>query len=363
MTQASRIPTRSLPALAGLVLFAAAAPAQYVNPSVRPGYTAPVPNGRLAPVAPPAARAPGYVARPYPVPVPAYGGYGYGIGNAQGSYLSGASDVINAQGNYWIQREQSRQQREVTKQARVDTQRKIFDEWQYEQSRTPSYMETKMKNEAGKLQMMRISPTETAIRNGDAANTLLTAIQRAPVSPGGGPNVPLSPGVLAAVNVSDGRTYGPGLLRNGGKLTWPTALRTEGYQDIRESFDTMMPKAVTQARSGQLDPGLSRDLGAAWKDLQARMQGAAKSASFTDWVAARAFADQLGSAVDMLTGPNATSYLDGSWMPKGDNVGALVDNLTNSGLKFGPATQGGEGAYSGLYRALLAYDRAVNGGP
>jgi hypothetical protein len=40
-------------------------------------------------------------------------------------------------------------------------------------------------------------------------------------------------------------------------------------------------------------------------------------------------------------------------------VGELVADMTRNGLRFGPATDGGENAYSALYQSLLAYDSAL----
>ena len=40
-------------------------------------------------------------------------------------------------------------------------------------------------------------------------------------------------------------------------------------------------------------------------------------------------------------------------------VTGLVNEMTRNGLKFAPASDGGENAYNALYQSLLAYDSAL----
>src|SRR5262249_4018138 len=80
----------------------------------------------------------GYV--PYPVPFPTAGYYG-SYGDPYGGYLSGASQVINAQGGYLKDVQQAYLTKEQVNQAKIQTKRAAFDEWLYEKANTPTLEE------------------------------------------------------------------------------------------------------------------------------------------------------------------------------------------------------------------------------
>src|SRR5262249_53309293 len=71
-----------------------------------------------------------------PTPLyPYYPGYYY---DPYAGYLSGAADVINAQGQFMVSTQQAYLQREQVRQARLDNRRRAFDEYLYERERRPT---------------------------------------------------------------------------------------------------------------------------------------------------------------------------------------------------------------------------------
>jgi hypothetical protein len=67
-----------------------------------------------------------------------YGNPYYPSYDPYGGALRGAADVVNAQGKFMVSREQAFSIREQTRQAKIDTRRRLFDEYQYERSNTPT---------------------------------------------------------------------------------------------------------------------------------------------------------------------------------------------------------------------------------
>src|SRR5262249_52715944 len=97
-------------------------------------------NPGTAPHAPPqtsagsgAAAPPGGGFVPAPAPPPAYPGYPYQVMTPAGSYLTGASNVINSQGQFLISKQQAAVTQQEAEQAKLDTRRKTVEQWQYEQ--------------------------------------------------------------------------------------------------------------------------------------------------------------------------------------------------------------------------------------
>src|SRR3954470_8617379 len=92
-----------------------------------------------------------YVARPYGYN-PYYQNPYYPPGGGAGNYLSGAADYNRSQGDVAIQFENAKQINEQTKQMKLDTKKKAFDEMMYEKANTPTYTETLTKDKMMFLQ-------------------------------------------------------------------------------------------------------------------------------------------------------------------------------------------------------------------
>lgn len=81
--------------------------------------------------------------------------------------------------------------------------------------------------------------------------------------------------------------------------------------------------------------------------------------SCNDYVKAMRYTNQLLEAVRVLPEQGAANYLNGRWQARGNTVGELVNDMTRNGLRFAPAADGGESAYTALYHYVLAYDSAL----
>lgn len=288
------------------------------------------------------------------------GGYGYPQMTPGYGYLSGASEVINSQAQFMLSQQEADLKKEQVKQAKLDTSRKTWDEWKYEQSIMPTAEEQRLKREKAEVDRARGNPPSIDVWSGDAMNTLLTDIQKLQGAGTPGPNVPLPTEVVKQLNLTDGRSPGPGLLRDGGALTWPYSLENEVFQADRKRMDGLMAQAVGQARSGKrVEPKIIRDLQTTEDSLRAQLKSSIHDLTPTQGVEARRYLNDLHDTARTLQDPNVSKYFGGQWSAKGNSVAELVDEMTRQGLKFAPATDGDQAAYTAVYKAMVSYDRAL----
>jgi hypothetical protein len=281
-----------------------------------------------------------------------------------GSYLSGASDVINSQANFMISKQQANLIQQQAEQARVDTRRKQYEQWQWERSQAPTLEDVRQEAYMENLRRARNNPPDTEIWSGAALNTLLGTIQRTSAANGiQGPTVPIDESIVKQINVTTGATNTTsgsiGMLR-GGKLDWPAALRAETFSAHRGQIDQSVADAVNQIMaSGQANADTVSSLTRAVTGLRSDLRAQIAEISTADYVRALRYINGLRDATGQLTSPSAANYLSGRFQPRASTVGELVDQMTQNGVRFAPATPGNENAYSALYQSLIAYDAGL----
>jgi hypothetical protein len=290
------------------------------------------------------------VVNPYYNP---YYGRGYGAGN----YLSGAADYNRSYSDVAVQFEKAKQLNEQTKQMKLDTKRKAFDEMMYEKANTPSYLETLTQDKMMYLQRVMSYPTKGEIANGTTLNTMMPLLQSLLEVGTPGPPIRLVKPALADLNVSINGTSSVGLFRNGGKIFWPIGLR--GPQ--QKKLDKLFPEAYKAVLDGSLDDKLMMPIRSEMKsmrlDLRDRMlkEQVAPSA----YMQGIDFYNFLELSVNALERPDARKQLDGTYAALGNNVQELVDYMTAAGLKFSPAVPGSENSYQSVHDAFVRYARTA----
>jgi hypothetical protein len=339
-------------ALAAGVGFAQPLPAQ---PQGGPAQVGPGGNSaafRQYPSAPPM-----YPTNPY---VPPYGTINYN--GPYGGYMTGTSDVINSQGNFAIQQQQAVMEREKIKQARIDTRRQTLDEDLYERAVKPTAEDDAERARLQAFQWARNDPPLTTIWSGYALNELLNAIQRQQAQglPHGG-DTPLAPDILPHINVTGGQTSANvALLKNGGRLRWPYALSGSPFTEDRQKLDKLAQAAYQQAGSGNVDPNTIQQMTTSVNNLGNELRQNVANMEPNDYIAAKRYVSELNSTLTALQNPDVANYVNGSWQPKGQTVGQLVQYMTSQGLRFAPALPAGQAAYVALQRAMAAYYTGPN---
>jgi hypothetical protein len=295
--------------------------------------------------------------RTAPAPVPYYPWGWYGIyPDPYGGGLSGAADAIAAQGQFQIDFQHARLLNQEVERSKMDTRRRQWEEWLYEREHTPTVEDIRERQRMENLRRARNNPPFAEIWSGQALNDLLEAVQRQQAHNGPGPVIALDDETLQRINVTSGVTpAGAGLLRDGGRLRWPFALQEKHFAEARKRVDELMARAVQQAQSGQADAETLRELTDTINKLRAEVRNRIDTVSINDNVVARRYLNDLDGAVRALQSPNVGQYLSGRWAARGRTVGELVAEMSRQGLRFAPATDGDEAAYTALHRALANY--------
>src|SRR5262249_30174110 len=120
---------------------------------------------------------------------------------------------------------------------------------------------------------------------------------------------------------SNGQPAGPGgvdvfltasgVPNDGGRLKWPTALRTTGApedEELRRQTEALFQVAALQAQSGKVNPRLTQELTRVIRDLRVRLAADNERKVLTPAVfeEARRFLDRLERAPELLERALAT---------------------------------------------------------
>jgi hypothetical protein len=305
----------------------------------------------------------------YPMPAPSSGGGGgygpwgwggYGSINRYEGYLNGAANVTLANAEYQTITQQARLVREQANQTHLDTRKKTIEQRQWELAQMPDPEEERQKDMYRALNRARNNPPAVEIWSGDALNSMLTAFQGAQSHGIKGPLVPLPPDLVRHINVSTGVTRGStGLLKAGGKLSWPFILRQPMFDADRAAVTKPLEQAVRQAPTGEVDVATINSLDKGIQQFQAEVDAKIADLTPDQYTEAMRYLKELKGGTNVLKQSDVSKYFGASGTAQGNNVAELVAHMTRNGLKFAAAVSGDEPYYSSLYQAMVAYDNGI----
>lgn len=345
-----------------LLTLASSAKAQnrQVNPSTAP-QAPPQTTAGSGPAAPPGG---GFV--PAPAYPPGYG-YPYQVMSPAGSYLTGASNVINSQGQFLISKQQAAVTQQQAEQAKLDTRRKTVEQWQYEQALQPTLAEVQAKAVNEGYEQMRGNPPAARIWSGEALNTLLRHIQQTQSYLSGMPSIPLDPRQVRKIRFTDGTNRGDvSLFAQGPKIDWPFPLRGPEFQQNREKIEALSADVVRQAGGGEVDYNTIKAIQGTAAVMVDDLKDHIDDFTPSDYMKAKRFLNDLSKGARGLGGPNAVAELKSQSAPPVGTVDQLVGLMTSRGLFFAPAKDGDEAVYTALFQSLRAFDAGSSqmvGGP
>lgn len=300
---------------------------------------------------------PGYSS---PGSMPPYGGYYPYYQDPFSGYLSGAAQVIQAQGQFMMQQEQAMTLREQRRHMQIDTHRRILEEWVYERNLLANLPDPRDVERKFLLHRYLNDPPLTEIVTGEALNAILANIKKLQDKGGVGPTIHLDDALLADINLSNGERGNFGLLKKGGQLNWPLPLRGAAFEDDRKLFDQLSKDAVQQVEfTKKVDEGTLKRLLKASAAMHERLRESVRDLTPTQYVDAKRYLDQIDDALTSLQQPEVQNYINKKWVAKGKTIGDLVKFMGDTGLRFNGATQGDEPAYRMLQQRLAAYNMAL----
>jgi hypothetical protein len=288
-----------------------------------------------------------------------YNPYGYpSYQGAVGGALSGAADVVNAQGQYLIQQQQSRMLQTQADSGRIGYRRQLLQEQRYEKSLEPTVQEVREREAWSQLQTARNNPTRPDIWSGAALNSLLVAMQGAEIQGLKADPVAITSDVLNHMNFTTGTASGAGagMLKEFNNLQWPFALQLPPFQDGQTKISELAKRAVDEIKNdSRVTAATFTALNTAVNKLNDAVK-ANQTLSGSDWIESTTFLGQLQNSVQSLRNPDVAQYFNGQLTPQAGSVSELVQQMTAKGLRFAPAAQGDQPAYTTMQQLLRAYD-------
>jgi uncharacterized protein (TIGR03000 family) len=273
-----------------------------------------------------------------------------------GGGLTGASNVIDSQGQLMIDQQQAYLMQQQYHQQQIQTRYDQLNEYLYERRVLPNAVDNEERNRIEQLRWARDDPPMTEIWSGVALNQLLVGIQRQLAQGVARPDVPLDPSVVQQINVIAGQSGGNlALIADQGRLQWPLALYTPTFEPYKTAMDALARTAYQQARNGPVPDQTIVDLTTAVNNLQTALQNNVDNMDANTFITGQRFVNDLQTLTQTLQNPAAGNYLNGTWTAKGATVSQLVQNMTADGLRFGAALPGQDSAYLALQRAMAAY--------
>lgn len=276
-------------------------------------------------------------------------------------YLTGGASVISAQSQFMISKQQANLMHEQYRQAKIDTQRKMFDEYLYERANTPTREEERERFRVMDRDRARNDPPVTEIFSAKALNDLLVDLQKlqtqGAMATFRGPNMPLDQDELKRINVTSKSGGNIGLLKNDGRLSWPAALTGAEFKEERERLNSLAQEAIKQAAFNPVDPGTLKQMSNDLEKLRQQLVRNVGDIPPAQYIEGKRFLSDFDEAIRALRNPAVGNFLTKKL--KGKTVSELVDYMTKEGLQFAPAVAGDEAAYLAVHRALAAYDSAV----
>jgi len=286
--------------------------------------------------------------------------YGYQQDPMNG-YLTGVASVTSATGQYWINIERARLLREEARRSSFETSRKQIElETWYERlkPKTQDLVDAAVRTD---LDRARKDPPMTEVTSGKTLNDLLNNIRKLGRLTRG-PNISLEEDTLKHINLASPAMAGNvGLLKDGGKFSWPLSLHEKQFAEERDRLARNIEKAVEdiKAPKGEVAPRLMKDIAADVKSLAEKVDNSQDDLTISQYLEAKAFMRQLQAAVRSLRDPKVKKYFDNTWNAKGRNVAELVDHMTKEGLNFAAAAPGEEAAYMALYYAVRNFESGL----
>jgi hypothetical protein len=301
----------------------------------------------------------------------AYGGaggmYGGGAGyspnynpyyySPAAGYLFGSADVIRAEGDYTNAMEKARLLREQVEQSKLDTKKKAFELNLYIRQNTPTYAEQQAMATRQVLRRVQTTTNPFEIWNGVGLNVLLDDLkkfQSASISV-----VPeqVKPDILRQINITkSGGNFG--LFRDDGQFQWPSALQ-DILGDKQKTISNLAATIIPRARNGKIENGLIKDLREEIEQARTALVKKITEIPTPQYIEAKRFLRDLDDACYAIGDAKAFFEFQ-NFVKNGKTVKEVSDYLITNGLRFAPAVQGGEAAYTAFHTALVNLDVAVN---
>jgi hypothetical protein len=269
--------------------------------------------------------------------------------------LDGVANIYRAQGDYLIKREQAAKLREQVRTLQLARRRLELEQWDWERefrARLPNRQLETWRRE--RVEYSRNFPAMGEIANGDPLNTLYDELLKRPKI-AAADSIPVAPECLAHVHVTVGNYGSIGMLKDD-RIAWPLLLQLPYFAEDYKEINRLIARLKKEAQGGQIAPEVLRELIQRVEACQRRLQEGTRTRdgdldwSSGDFTRANWFLREVRDVIVILKDqPDPACFLTS---PRGKTVAELVEFMKINGVRFAPATRGGERFYVALHRAL-----------
>jgi len=277
-------------------------------------------------------------------------------------YLTGVASVTSATGQYWKDIQSARLTREEAHRSAFETARKRLELQRWAEAQKPKTQDIIDATVRSDLDRARRDAPMTEVVSGKSLNDLLNNVRKLGRL-SRGPNISLEEDTLKHVNLTSPAVSGNvGMLKDGGKITWPLSLQEKQFEDLRTRLARNIEQAVEAIktdRDGKVEPRLMRDIEADRRALAEMVKNSQDDLTIGQYLEAQRFMGQLSAAVSALKDPQVKKYFSNTWNAKGKTVAELMEHMKTEGLNFGAAGPGDEAAYMALYYALREFESGL----
>jgi hypothetical protein len=283
---------------------------------------------------------------------------------SMGNTLQGSAAVINAQGQFNIQNQQAKLVQQQVEMAKIETRRRMFDEWLYERANTSTIQDRREAMQRLELRKAMNDPPLGDILSGASLDVIYQDLLSKQMIWDRGPIINIDDDVLKRINLRTANGGNAGLLKQVNDdqgLPWPVVFNQPTFAKKVEAIDNRMKNAVKQATANDsVDAGtvtnLSDDVEALRKTITANVGDLTPSES----VVAHRFLKQLDDAITALRSKDVGAQLKGKLALKGKTVADLLRHMSAQGLTFGAATTGDERAYVAVRNYLMGFNLGLS---
>jgi len=285
-----------------------------------------------------------------------------GLYNSPGFTLMGSADVMRAYGGVITKQEEARIMREKYYQEQVKTDKDKFDLRMYIKANTPSWTDEQLRMAKTTLKRIQNMSSPVEVSAGKSLNYLLDDVRKHRGKEFTFSKIDLPEDVLSHLNVTS-NANGLGILRDGGKLNWPTALLDLAPANTRKEMDSRAQAIVQNAGKGMIDRNALNDLGTQIELVRAQLLKKANEIPTQQYLDAKRFLNDLDDSRAAVASGEAKAQFEFQNLVKEgkvSDVADLIKTMVDRGWRFAPATGSDEAAYRALHSALAAYDVALN---
>jgi len=239
---------------------------------------------------------------------------------------------------------------------RTENSVKAFDRWVNDQQRQGRQEDFLKQQKSDDLQRSLTKPSSVDVTSGLALNAILDSLQSMPEKVKATKAMPIEESFIKQLNFTRG-TGSIGLLRNRGKLNWPTMLMrlqpAEDFAKARAQIEARFQDAFNQVNGGgRADADNIKALAKLIDQLSEMVSGRASSMTFAENLDVKRYMRSLEDSVNFMKQPDASEWMPGKHKAKPQSVQDLVLLMADKGVRFAPALLGDEEAYVKMRRML-----------